>query len=508
MKRSLYLFVVLASLSFVACDRSSPGPPTLVIESDSLLLNPTGYAPLSAQYTVTTNISTAIRVRVQGKHGADSDVVHDFADISRVHEIPVLGLYPDEENIVEIEFLDSTLTEVGTEMYYLQTDPLPDDYPLIEISAGATPQAPGMTFVSYFGHNSSLTPQRPFFFDEYGDIRWIVNFKGHPDLNDFFYDNGMERLQNGNLFFGEARTDRIYEIDMLGEVIRSFPMPGYTFHHHALEIPNGNFVVSVTKSGLETVEDFLIEIDRNSGQIINEWDLRESLDQYRTTLTSDSVDWIHVNGLAYDPADQTIILSGRTQGVVKLDWNNEVVWILAPHVDWATNGRGEELSDFLLSPIGEFGGAITDPAVLAGQSTHFQFDWSWYQHAPKVLPNGHVLIFDNGFNRLFGQASSWSRAVIYEIDQEQMTVRQAWEYGRDRGEETYSFIVSDADFHPESNSVIMSPGAIQGGSSAHGKVVEIDYDTEEVIFEAKITPPIAGLQLVTFHRTHRMSLYP
>lgn len=507
MKKTLLLPLVIF-LTLSGCDRKDPGPLALEILTDSLLLNPTGYAPLSAEFTVTTNISTAIRIRIKGKHGEASDVVQEFAGISKSHRIAVLGLYPDHENSVEVEFLDSTLNDVGKEIYALITDPLSDDYPLIEISSNATAQAEGMTFVSYFGHNSSLTPQRPFMFDEYGDIRWAINFKNHPDLNDFFYDNGMELLQNGNLYFGEARTDRIYEIDMLGEVIRSFPLQGYGFHHHALELPNGNFVVSVTKDGLETVEDFLIEIDRSSGQIINEWDLRESLDQYRTTLTSDSVDWIHVNGLAYDPSDQTIIISGRTQGLIKLDWNNEVRWILAPHEGWNTNGRGQNLNNYLLAPLGQFGDLITDPAVISGKTTHFQFDWAWYQHAPKVLGNGHLLVFDNGFNRLFGQASEWSRAVEYEINSEDMTVRQVWEYGRDRGEETYSFIVSDADYHPESNTVIMSPGAIQSGTKAHGKVVEIDYDTREVVFEAKITPPIAGLQLVTFHRTQRMRLYP
>lgn len=508
MKKHLFLSALMMSLLFVGCDKTAPGPLSLEILSDSLSLNPTGYAPLSAEYTVTTNISTAIRIRVKGKHGDASDVVQEFPEIAKVHRIPVLGLYADYLNSIEVEFLDSTLVDAGKQIYSLQTDPLPDDYPLIDISANSAPKAAGMTFVSYFGHNSTLTPQRPFIFDHFGDIRWAVNFKTHPDLNDFFYDNGMERLQNGNLFFGEARTDKIYEINMLGEVVRTYAMPGFSFHHHALEIPNGNFVVSVTKKDISTVEDFLIEIDRNSGQIITEWDLRESLDQHRTTLTTDSVDWIHVNGLAYDPSDQTIIISGRTQGVIKVDWNNEVKWILAPHAGWETNGRGQQLSNFLLTPQGEFGGDITDPAVLNGQTTDQHFDWSWYQHAPKVLPNGNVLLFDNGFNRLFGQSSDYSRAVIYEIDGEEMTVRQDWDYGRDRGIEAYSFIVSDADFHSDANTVIMSPGAIQSSTKAHGKVIEIDYTTGDVVFEAKLTPPIAGLQLVTFHRTQRMSLYP
>ena len=61
------------------------------------------------------------------------------------------------------------------------------------------------------------------------------------------------------------------------------------------------------------------------------------------------------------------------------------------------------------------------------------------------------------------------------------------------------------DFLPEENHVIFSPGAVNY-SGSHGKVVEIDYETKEVIFEASIIPPSA-LYGITFHRTERMELY-
>ncbi|MCB0663179.1 MAG: aryl-sulfate sulfotransferase, partial [Saprospiraceae bacterium] len=121
---------------------------------------------------------------------------------------------------------------------------------------------------------------------------------------------------------------------------------GYGFHHHVIEKPNGNFLVTVNDFSKSTVEDVVIEIDRNSGNIINTWDLNESLEKGRQAWETDiadlNVDWFHANALEYSPTDDCILVSGRTQGVVKLDVNNEVKWILAPHKDWDLNGRGQD----------------------------------------------------------------------------------------------------------------------------------------------------------------------
>jgi arylsulfate sulfotransferase len=86
-----------------------------------------------------------------------------------------------------------------------------------------------------------------------------------------------------------------------------------------------------------------------------------------------------------------------------------------------------------------------------------------------------------------------------------MTVRQVWEYGKERGAETYSQIVSDVDLDPDENHVFFSPGAVDFGGN-YGKVVEIDRMTGQVLFEATIRSPQATF--VTFHRTERLSLYP
>lgn len=515
-KNLLLLGLVLISVS--ACTDNSSGPELdFEIISETLRTNPSGVAPLTALLELETDMEVSVSIRVAGINGPESDIVHDFEETATQHQIPILGLYPDFENTVEITFTSNSGTNLGTKTYTLETGPLIADLPNIEINAANRSQMiAGLTFVSYFGHREggSATPQRPFMFDAFGDIRWYLDFGADADseLSNLFYDDGMGRLENGNLYFGDGNSGRIYEINMLGEILNTWPMPGYSFHHEVTEKPNGNFLVTVNKNGLPTVEDHIIEIDRNSKQIIREWDLRQSLDQDRTAWDTDladiSVDWFHANALYYDENDNTIVVSGRTQGTVKLTEDNEVVWIIAPHKEWATSGNGTDLNQFLLQPLDANDQPITDQAVLDGDQNHPDFEWSWYQHAPLRMPDGNLMLFDNGDNRNYGTAPLYSRAVEYDIDEDNMTIKQAWAYGKDRGEETYSRIVSDVDYHPEENHVFFIPGASNFGGSRYGKSIELDYNTQEVIFEATITPPEAAFGLITLHRTERMTMYP
>ncbi len=499
---------------------NSPDPaPTQKLDfiiNHEVRLNPSGYAPLSAIIDVETEEEVRISLRLVGKDGTASDVHKEFPEIGTEHHVPVHGLYGNTDNTVELSFFDATGTNLGAQPYTIRTQPHINDLPLITLQhANRSAMAEGMTLVSYFGYFSSMFPQRPFIFDSFGKIRWYLDFQTHPNLNTLFYDDGMERLANGNFYFGSggnafgANADnRIYEIDLFGNVVNNWEMPGYGFHHEVFEKSDGNFLVTVNKFGEPTIEDYIIEIDRNTGDILREWNLNESLENSRSAWTTDSSDWFHANAVFYDASDDTIVVSGRTQGVVKLTSDNEVVWILAPHRGWGLAGNGQDLNQYLLQPLNLQGEPISDMAVLDGVANHPDFEWAWYQHAPELLPNGDLLLFDNGDSRNFSGNAIYSRAVTYRINPLEMTVSQQWQYGKERGVETYSRIVSDADYLAEDGHVLFSPGAIQIGSAAFGKSVEVDIASGEVLFEASILPPNAFFNIITFHRTERLSLYP
>ena len=210
-------------------------------------VNPSGYAPLSALLEVNSPVPGQIHIRVVGKNGPDSDIYKAFDAVDISHEISVHGLYEDYENTVEVIFAQADGTLRFSEFIQIPVEKHMLLVPEINITVREfSKMEPGLTLVSSL---ISFIRNVPYMFDAYGDIRWILDYETHDDLKDLFYDVGIERLQNGNLYFGDKRTSRIYEIDLFGEVLNSWEMPGYFFHHNVQEKPNGNFLVTVNKWG-------------------------------------------------------------------------------------------------------------------------------------------------------------------------------------------------------------------------------------------------------------------
>jgi len=528
--------LLLAALFFVvSCDEDPVviPDPTLhigeVISANTLTLNPSGYAPLSGLLEMTifaaANVAK-VSVNVQGKTSSAGDLerIYDLGGTSL--EVPVLGLYADHNNSIKVSFYSSDMDFIADTTFRLQTAAqyigLPTTIAADKINASQ--DINDMIFVSYTGgeHNFPAVidvPFKPFMMDKFADIRWYVDFTGHPDLGTLNYGHGMERLQNGNLYFGCQNTHNVYEIDMMGNLINTWDLPNYEFHHDPFEKSNGNFIVSVSNEGGATVEDVVIELDRSNGNIVNTWDFQQSLQNDRFLMddglpqgVSLEEDWLHQNGLTWDDNDNTLIITGREQGVIKVDPSNQVEWIIAPHRNWDMNGMGQDLNQYLLTPLDANDDPITDTAVLKGYTNHTDFEWPWYMHAPLVTPEGTVMVFDNGGRRNYVTTNIYSRAVEYEVDEVNMTVKQKFQYGKEAGQDLFAAIVSDVDYDADLNSVIFAGGTMldnpnfQMATRFWGKHVEVDRDNGTVIAEYTIDA-YKPLFIITFNRTEKMDLY-
>lgn len=512
------LLICLLILQACKKDTDEVKPTIRVVEQnlavlDTLIVNPSGYAPLSALYQFNSQVPLKSELIIQSKNQSIDSIHHQFNDFTREHRIPILGLYADYKNQVLIRFYNESNQLVLSKPFEIETPPLSVNLPNIVIENKVISEmAKGFTLVSYWGLESF---HMPFIFDSMGEIRWYLNYENHPQLNQLNYDNGIEQLANGNFYFGDINTNQIYEVDCFGAVINQWSLGMHIFHHDVMEKKDGNFLVTTSKTnsthlnGQPTIEDYVIELDRSSGQIIREWDLKVSLDEYRTALIDDlsnpPVDWFHGNAVT-ESDNLHILVSGRTQGLVKLSQNNQLRWIISPQKGWGVNRNQDSLNAYLLQPLDANGLPIQDTAVINGSANHTDFEWPWYQHAQQTLPSGNIIMFDNGDNRNYTGQVKYSRAVEYKIDEQNMTIQQVWSYGKQRGNETYSQVVSDVDYLESADNVLFCPGfAPSIGNGIGGRIVEIDYSTKDVVFQAQINPP-SGV-FVTFHRAERLKLY-
>lgn len=494
---------------------------SLDLTAKNIKVNPTGYAPCSMQLTVSFPIEGRLKVCVKGKHGSHGDLSHLFLKFGYNHQEYIHGLYRDSNNIVEVSFANKEgkvlLTETVEVVTTTPEDLVPDFFSIRQtVISKPEKMEPGVTMVNDQG-GGEYDAHRAYMLDSDGEVRWYLWLRNHPKLN-ITAHCGFTRLMNGNLLGGDARKGNLYEFDMVGNLVKEWNIAskGYRFHHEVMEMPNNNFLATVTKEGSKnflgtyTRFDYVIEVNRETGDIVTEWDLKKCMDPERDTMLSiqDMEDfhhnWTHSNGVTYSLDDDCILVSNRYQGLVKLTRKNQLVWFFTPHRGTA------KVSSSLLIPLDANGNKITDRDVLDGKKFHENFDWVWGAHCPILLDNGHILIFDNGYHRrhdeidIYSQVG-YSRAVEYEINEKEKTIRQVWEYGhREQGRRCYSVALSSVQYLPQTNHILFGPGVGTPNVNGGGKIIEVDYDTKEVVYEVHISRP----DYLVFHRVNRMSLYP
>lgn len=450
------------------------------IDNPKIIVNPYEISPLTALILFETRDLTAPTVTIVGED--ESTTFTKTFTPNKKHVLPIYGLYPDRNNEVIITLNGEDYT------FHIQTDPLPEDFALpTDVTADKEELDQELYFVTPSSQGYTAA------YDINGDVRWYLT-------ENMIWD--VQRLRNGNIMLSSNRlinppyyTTGLVEMDLTGKIYYEYVLPG-GYHHDVYELENGNLLVASNDFDSGTVEDYIVEIERDTGNIVKRIDLKEILpmDEGKNQMATD-YDWFHNNSVWYDSDTNSITLSGRHQdAVVNIDYNSlEINWIVGSHDGWS-----EEYQKYFLDPIGD------------------DFEWQWAQHAAMILPNGDLFVFDNGNNRSKTEEDSvkasdnYSRGVIYHINTIDKTIEQVWEYGKDRGSEFYSPYISDVDYLGEDHYLIHSggintvdgepgnePAGLENVDSMNSITTEVKND--EVIFEMNLP--------TNLYRAEKMDLY-
>jgi len=217
----------------------------------------------------------------------------------------------------------------------------------------------------------------------------------------------------------------VLEADWNGRILWEVRHPDH--HHDGIRLRNGNVLltclarlphdlVGKIKGGLPGTEDngemygdYLVEMTID-GRSVWEWRTWEHLDPEadRITAVQDQRDvWAYVNGLAEMPNGDIVVSTRQNSTVIIIDRKTEkIIWKLgAP--------------------------------PLSGQ------------HAPTPLPNGNLLLFDNGPHRL-DHTMPFSRVIEVDLATKQIV----WKYQEEREYEFFSPRISNAQRLPNGNTLV------------------------------------------------------
>jgi arylsulfate sulfotransferase len=486
----IYLLPLLLLLT--ACN-SGPGDLEDVLAGKLVTkINPSGRVALGGLLTFMTQEPVTVEVTVPG----ETPVVRQFPDAALTHEIPVLGLYPGTDNEVSIKLTGKDGKEYqGTTV--LTTKALPSIFPTIDITTmDRSAMESGFHIIDLLIGKQGKFLSYTVMFDDQGVIRWFMDLSENGQIT-----YTPHRIKSGNWLY--LNWIDLLEVDDLGRTVSEQQLYEFAGNHAVLEMPNGKLLMGgsakdayVLRNGEQvgTRFDHAVLWDREKNKPAMSWDMREVLDVSRAIFPPDygmdpATDWFHVNSITMDPKDNNLLISGRNQGVVKVDLSNKLKWILGPHVGWKKTGfdqQGSETEPFLLTAI-DANGQPYSQDIQEGRASAEDFDWPMGQHSVTVLPNGNVLLFDNGLRRHYEPGLSYSKAVEFKIDGKAKTIQQVWEYGKERGKEMSSPITSSVSVLPTTGNRLITSGNVRGsGKPGHAKMVEVTYPDNKVVFEADI----------------------
>lgn len=460
--------------------------------------------------------------------------------------VPLLGLREDTAYTVEVtdgEASGSTSFTTGS---------LPSDMPPVEVESSSDRMSAGLTLFNVipFGGDREDGPTEDGYLvavDESGEIVWYyrqthsiqdVRQSVDGDLLFIHFETGVRKLDvldgsldewSGTTGLDDAPEDehgRAYAGD---DAIR---VDTDQMHHEIIELPNGNlmtlsrelreidgFPEPLCDEGddftgtYEVVTDTVVEFEPGSGEVLNEWSLFDYVDpvdtldvikpaefcsQYLSDVYPDieGRDWTHSNAVVLDEERNALLVSVRHLDQV----------FAIRHQDDDSGPAGE-----LLWRLGEGG----DFTLTSGE-------WFLHPHAPEVLDDGSIMIYDNGNERPGTSLDDpdslpYSRAVQYQIDIEDGTAEQVWEHRADApGEAVYAPFVGDADPLATGTVLITHGGLLDPpahspqveGVVPWARIIEVDYETGDEVFDLTVKDPDNEEGWIVYRAERIRTMYP
>jgi len=390
---------------------------------------------------------------------------------------------------------------------------------------------------------------------ENDDDTYLINNCGEvlnkwDDINQT--DNHTKLLDNGNMLY--IYNNWVYEVDWDGNVMNAVTHgeDDLLLEYESVLLPNGNYLC-VTRRDMTSVDfqnigyeipntfpsriDGVVELDRNSGEVVWEWNIRDHVIQERDPsapnygivadhpelLNMDAIssyDWqstesFMINSMDYNPERDEIIVSVRKMcEVVVIDHSTT-----AEEAMGHTGGRHGKGGDVIYrwgNPA-NYGAGVPANYTFGQEAENDQR--LYYQHNPQWIKTGEyagkIMIYSNGLNRPgsgFGDRYSNIPIITPEYDSDGLYVLEPGQaYGPEEPDvefkgnnplgEFYSGYTSGAKIMPNGNLYITegSKGRISEITLSGERVFEYEIFDHDYIFRsekyAKDHPAFDGLDL-------------
>lgn len=284
--------------------------------------NPYDLVKQSALLLFNSSQETKVRYRVIGDT-PEADFRGETEFTTR-HRVPVMGLYLEKSNQVELELIDRDNMVIKHRIIRIYVSEAPKKLQNIvgEVNNKKLPYFPfilvnGLVF-------------NPFVFDSDGAIRYSIQLRtsgrGMIPIGEgrFLYE---DRTANRMTVNGNLRACRYHEMDYMGRVYRTFH---FEFLIEGVAARSGNSLFFITSSGKGYRGDKIIEVNISDGRVVKSLLLAEFFgDTYRK-----KGNWLQITCMECK-GRSLIITAKKLHTIFKVDWESgELQWVFASEYLW------------------------------------------------------------------------------------------------------------------------------------------------------------------------------
>jgi hypothetical protein len=412
------LGAAVAALATVAPAQAAPSHPIAVINGQSdgptpfislldLSISPPGGLKRLAfriepkPFSVTRAVSASYSAAYLQSRG--------YLDPMTGHVIlPVFGLYADYANTVVVS-TDFRQGPSQQDTITIPTAPWSDPtggaylHPIVVQPRSSTELS--YDFIMLKGFAAAISPV---IVDTDAEVRW-VGTAGLASIPAFFDRNGIY-VSSGT---GVTRID----LDGTSGLVADYSGIGVTnTGHHNYDAGKDGILIEVNT--VNSIESVVMEVSR-TGAVLRTWRLGDIVSAAMVAGGDDPSafvrapdDWLHNNSCTYQAADNALIVSGREDFVIALDYDTGAIkWILGdPTKAWY---QYASLRKYALTLLGG-----TLPPIG--------------QHALSITRDGELLLFDDGRASLnqspIGEDRNYSAPRKYHVNSRKMTALETWNY--------------------------------------------------------------------------------
>lgn len=403
------------------------------IDQPLLIWNPYKTNTGSMYYYATCEEESYVVCEVQPKKGSllRNRLKNDGADgYTREHEYLITGLAVGQNNKVRLSYFNKKGVQIKEKEYSFTIKKDKKIPAIINVEKGDSDKPLTQGLFAVLGHDKS-TAKNIYYYDNDGVSR------GKTPLKDYRTDRILEI--DGNMVYSYDLSD-IAIVNRLGRVTKTVSLGKYELHHDFMYDEKQRLLLClVNEEGKDTIEDVLISVDLESGEVKKLVDFEELLKEMRkisvqreggkNTYGGTELDWLHLNSLDL-LNDSDAVFSSREESVlikVKNIYTN-------PKMDYLIHSgslyKGTKYEKLLLKGEGKIVGpagqhTITveqDSSLKEGQYYLFFYDNNF--GSAKTLPDFDWSLYPGVGTYREGSASYYTKFLVDENKRTYKMVQQ------------------------------------------------------------------------------------